>query len=206
MRLVLASEDDIEVVGEAGNGPDAVTEASRTRPDVAIIDSGLPNGDGIHAMKRIFERVPGCRVVLVSGEEDPQLLVRAFEAGAGAFVAKSSPITELIEAARAIHRGEALVPARMLAGLLASLIRRGREHDSALRYLSDLTRREREVLGLLAQGADNDGIAQRLVISPATARTHVQNTLGKLGVHSRLEAASFVNRNGLLPELAPVEM
>jgi DNA-binding NarL/FixJ family response regulator len=90
----------------------------------------------------------------------------------------------------------------MLGPLLTHLIRRHREEEEARRRLRDLTRREREVLALLAEGTDNDAIAQRLVISPETARTHVQNVLHKLGVHSRLEAAAFVLQNGVLRELA----
>jgi DNA-binding NarL/FixJ family response regulator len=90
----------------------------------------------------------------------------------------------------------------MLGALLQRLIHRRRERDAALRRMAELTRREREVLALLAQGADNDGIAQRLVISPETARTHIQNVLGKLDVHSRLEAAAFVVQNGILDDLA----
>jgi two-component system nitrate/nitrite response regulator NarL len=93
----------------------------------------------------------------------------------------------------------------MLGALLARLIRRRREQDEAIRRMSRLTRREKEVLALLAGGADNDAIAQALVISPQTARTHIQNVLGKLGVHSRLEAAAFVMQNGILDELATVE-
>ena len=90
----------------------------------------------------------------------------------------------------------------MLGALLQRLIHRRRERDEALKRMAKLTRREREVLALLAQGADNDGIAQHLVISPETARTHIQNVLGKLDVHSRLEAAAFVTQNGILDDLA----
>ncbi len=203
-RVVLAGVGDMEVVGEASDGLQAVAEAVRLRPDVALLDAQLPNGDGARATRRIVARVPGCKVVVVSGDPDQRVLLDVVEAGATAFVSKASPIQELLLAIRAVHRGEAMIPARLLAGLLSALVDRRHERDVAMRGLSELTRREREVLGLLAQGADNDGISQRLVISPATARTHVQNTLGKLGVHSRLEAASFVLRNGLLGDLVPV--
>ena len=202
VRLVLASGTDLVVVAEARDGLQAVAEAERVRPDVALLDANLPNCDGVRAAEMIRERVPECHVIVISGEEDEQVLIRALEAGASGYFTKEYPLAELIEAARAVHRGETLVPPRMLGPLLSRLIHRRRQQDDALRQLSRLTRREREVLALLADGSDNDGIAQALVISPQTARTHIQNVLGKLGVHSRLEAAAFVLQNGIKGELA----
>jgi DNA-binding NarL/FixJ family response regulator len=202
VRVVLAGVEGLEVVGEASDGVQAVAEAVRLRPDVALIDGQLPNGDGTSATRRIVGLVPGCKVIVLSGEQEQHILPQVVEAGATAFVTKASPIQDLILAVRAVHRGEAVIPPRLLPGLLSALVGRRQERDVALRGLLDLTRREREVLGLLALGAGNDLISQRLVISPATARTHVQNTLNKLGVHSRLEAAAFVMKNGLLDDLA----
>lgn len=202
VTAVLEGEPDIEVVAEAKDGLEAVAEAERTRPDVALLDAALPNCDGIRATILIRERVPECRVLVLTGEEDQATLVEAVEAGASGYLTKEFPLGELIEATRVIYRGETLIPGRMLGSLLVRLIRRRRDQDDALRQMTGLTRREREVLGLLAEGHDNNAIAQSLVISPQTARTHIQNVLGKLGVHSRLEAAAFVNQNGLLEELA----
>ena len=205
VRVVLSAEDDFEVVAEARDGIQAVSEAVRTHPDVAMLDAGLPNCDGIRATQMIVERVPHCRVIVFSGEEDERILLEAMEAGASGYLSKEAPLADLMSAARAVHRGEALVPPRMLGALLQRVIHRRRERDEALKRMTNLTRREREVLALLALGADNDLIAQRLVISPETARTHVQNVLGKLGVHSRLEAAAFVTQNGILDDLVGVE-
>ena len=204
VRVVLEAQPDLDVVGEAADGMQAVAEAERTEPDVALIDAHLPNADGIRATAMIAERVPGCRILVLSEEEDERTLISALEAGATGFVTKGSPIGQLIETARRVHSGETTIPPQMLGALLARLIRSKREHDDALRRLARLTRREREVLALLAQGADNAGIAQPLVISPETARTHVQNVLRKLSVHSRLEAAAFVVQNGLGDELVEV--
>ena len=190
---------------EARDGLQAVAEAERSQPDVVLLDASLPNCDGIRATSLIRDRVPASRVLILCGEEDDRVLVDALEAGANGFLSKGSPLSELIDAARALFRGEILIPPKMMGGLLARLIRRRREQDEAHRRLSRLTRRELEVLRFLARGADNDGIAQALVISPQTARTHVQNVLGKLGVHSRLEAAAFVTRSGLLDELLEQE-
>ena len=201
MRVVLETQPDFAVVAEASDGMQAVAEAERTEPDLALIDVNLPNGDGIRASSMIGARVPGCRILVLCEQEDERTLIASLEAGATGFVTKGSPIGQLIDTARRVHGGETTIPPQMLGALLARLIRSKREHDNAIRRLGKLTRREREVLALLAQGADNAGIAQPLVISPETARTHVQNVLGKLGVHSRLEAAAFVMQNGLLDEL-----
>lgn len=205
VRVVLSSEGDLEVVAEARDGVQAVAEAERTQPDVALLDANLPNCDGIRATNLILTRVPTCRVIVFSGQEDERILLEAMEAGASGYLSKEAPLAELIEATRAVHRGEALVPPRMLGALLQRVIHRRRERDEAIKRMGNLTRREREVLALLAQGADNDLIAQRLVISPETARTHVQNVLGKLRVHSRLEAAAFVTQNGILDDLVTAE-
>ncbi|HYY08432.1 MAG TPA: response regulator transcription factor [Actinomycetota bacterium] len=204
MKVVLETQADFQVVAEAADGMHAVAEAERIEPDLALVDSELPNGDGIRTTRMIADRTPTCRILFMSQHEDDRGLISSLEAGATGFVTKGSPIGELMEVARRVHRGETTIPPQMLGTLLASLIKSKREHDDALRRLAKLTRREREVLALLAQGADNEGIAQPLVISPETARTHVQNVLGKLGVHSRLEAAAFVIQNGLVDELVGV--
>jgi len=197
VRVVLESEADLVVVAEARDGLQAVAEAERTTPDIALLDVNLPNCNGVRATTLIKERVPDCRVLVLAGEEDQRTLISALEAGANGYLTKESPLGELISATR----GETLIPSRMLGILLATLIRRRREQGEALRRMSKLTRREKEVLGLLSAGSDNDAIAQKLVISPETARTHIQNVLAKLGVHSRLEAAAFVVQNGLQDEL-----
>ena len=203
-RVVLESLGNLEVVADAGDGLTCVSEAERTSPDVAFISMDLPGCDGIRAAAMIRERLPECGVVLLARDEELQTLVAALEAGVSGFLTKDCPLSELIEAARTVARGETLIPKSMLGPLLGKLIRRRRQQDEALTTLDRLTRREREILALLAQGADNQSIAQDLVISPETARTHIQKILGKLGVHSRLEAAAFVVRNGLLEELTGV--
>jgi two-component system NarL family response regulator len=204
VKMVLDGEPDITVVAEARDGLRAVSEAERLTPHVALIDAGLPNCDGVRATQLIGKRVASCRVLVLASGEDLNLLEAAIRAGARGFLTKERPLDELIAAARALHRGETLVPPLMLGGLLARLTRRVREQDDAIRRIARLTRREKEVLALLAEGADNEGIAQRLVVSPQTARTHIQNVLSKLDVHSRLEAAMFVTQNALLDELVPV--
>jgi DNA-binding NarL/FixJ family response regulator len=203
VRVVLESEPDLHVVAEARDGVQALAEAERLEPDVALVDASLPNSDGLQTTRRIRERVPECRVLVLGTEdEDLIMLVAALESGATGYLTKECPLADLIDATRSVHRGETLIPSRMLGPLLAQLIRRRRDQSDALKLVNQLTRREKEVLVLLADGAGNDGIAQALVISPETARTHIQNLLAKLGVHSRLEAAAFVVQNGVIDELA----
>jgi two-component system, NarL family, nitrate/nitrite response regulator NarL len=204
MRVVLDAQDDVVVVAEAADGVQALAEARLGEPNVALVNLDLPNSDGLHTTASLVDDVPSCRVLVLSEAEDEEALLQALEAGATGFLTKSSPIHELLEATRRVREGETVVPPRMLGALLGRLIARRRERDQALRLMARLTPREREVLALLARGADNAGIAQALVISPETARTHVQNVLNKLGVHSRLEAAAFVTQNGLLEELIEV--
>lgn len=202
LKSVLEGHPDIEVVAEARDGLEAVAEAERVSPDVALLDANLPHCDGIKATALIREKEGACPIVIVAAEADEATLVEAVEAGASGFLTKESPLEDLITAARAVSEGRALIPGHLLAALLTQLVRRRRERDEGAHLLSRLTRREREVLALLAEGANNDRIAEVLVISPQTARTHIQNVLGKLGVHSRLEAAALVTRVGMLEELA----
>jgi DNA-binding NarL/FixJ family response regulator len=202
VRSVLEGEPDLRVVATAGDGNRAIVEAERHQPHVALLSANLLNCDGFSATALIRSRVPTCRVVILAGDRDNVALARAIEAGASGYLPQDCPLTEVIAAIHAVDRGDVLIPPNMLGDLIERLAGRhnGREH--ARRLVASLTRREREILGLLAHGADNDAMAEELFISPQTARTHVQNVLAKLGVHSRLEAAAFVNRHALREELA----
>ena len=201
MRAVLESEAEIHVVAEARDGLEAVSEAERSLPHVAILDVDLPMSDGARTTATIKARVPECQVLVLSAREDYRSLIEVLDAGASGYLTRESPLAELIQATRAVHHGDTLVPPGMLGPLLSDLLRRKRDQDKGFERIARLTTREREVLALLAQGSDNDSIARSLVISPQTARTHIQNILGKLEVHSRLEAAAFVMQSGLLANL-----
>jgi DNA-binding NarL/FixJ family response regulator len=205
VRTRLESEADLRVVAEARNGPEAVAEAERTLPHVAILDVDLPITDGVRSTAEIRDRLPQCRVLVLGSNEDYRRLVDLLDAGASGYLTKEAPLADLIHATRAVHHGDTLVPPRMLGPLLTGLLRRRKEQDRAYDRVGRLTRREREVLALLAEGADNEGIARVLVISPQTARTHIQNIFGKLSVHSRLEAAAFVTQNGIFPDLVTAD-
>ena len=203
IRSAMESESSFEVVAMAANGDEAIEQAESIKPEIVFLDRDLSQTDGVEATRRIKTRVPECRVILLAAEADHQGLLNALEAGADGYLTKDCALSELIHAARAVHSGDVLIPGWMLGGLLSRLMRRRKTQEDALRRVWELTRREREVLSLLAEGEDNEGIAQVLVISPQTARTHIQNILGKLGVHSRLEAAAFVAQNDVLDELVP---
>jgi DNA-binding NarL/FixJ family response regulator len=200
VRMALDGQADLHVIAEARDGLQAVAEAERSRPDVALLDAALPNCDGVRATELIGERAPECRVVLVSADEDHGLLLSGVLAGASGFLTKGSPLEDLIATTRGVAAGETRISPRLLGPLLERLVHRRQEQNEAMKRISKLTRREREVLALLAEGGDNDAIAQALVISPQTARTHVQNVLGKLGVHSRLEAAALARTNDVVEE------
>jgi DNA-binding NarL/FixJ family response regulator len=207
IRSVLSLESDLRVVADASTADEAVSLAEELQPDVALVDGRLTGCDGASTTARIKRSVPHCNVLVLSGlEHDDGLLVRVVEAGASGFLMKESPLSDLIEATRAIGRGDTVIPQGLLGSLLDHLVGRRRRQDEAMHHISRLTPREREVLSYLADGADNSIIAQELFISPETVRTHVQKILGKLNVHSRLEAAAFVIYNGLQTHLVPIRI
>lgn len=201
VRAGFESQGDLVVVAEAADGVMAVAQAERCRPDVAIIDGRLAGCDGIQTTYLIKERLPRCKVILLGDTQDEAELIAAVEAGASGYFTKETPFAVVMEATRAVHLGETLIPTRMLGTVLDHLTHRRTEKDAAIRRLATLTCRERQVLALLSEGSDNEAIAEALVISPQTARTHIQNILSKLGMHSRLEAAAFVIQSGLVETL-----
>jgi DNA-binding NarL/FixJ family response regulator len=197
VRAVLEGEGEFEVVGEASSGDEILSQLDASRPDLVVLDVEIADGDeGL--VGAIKEALPGCRVLMLVESSGHSAVLRAARAGAEGFVTKESPLQGLLGAVRALRRGETVVPGHMLGPLLSTLMRQRRQEDAAFERILRLTQREKEVLALLAEGADNEAIARALVISPQTARTHIQNILGKLNVHSRLEAAAIAMQNGLL--------
>jgi DNA-binding NarL/FixJ family response regulator len=192
LRASLAAESDIEVVASAGTVEAGCAAVRLHRPDVALMDYELPDGDGAQATQRIKSDVPAVQVVMVTSFDDEAVLVRAIEAGCSGFITKHKAVSEVANAVRAAHSGEALISPSMLARLLPRL--RRREQGVGV----DLTPREMEILKLLAEGLSNAAIADRLVLSLHTVRNHVQNVIGKLGAHSKLEAVATAVREGIL--------
>jgi len=205
LRAALPGETRLEVVAEAGDGVEAVEQATRLRPDVVLIEADLPGHDGVEATRLLSRGSPNSRVLVLTDRQDVHLLSRALEAGASGCLVKDQPIAQLVRSVRAVTDGRFAIPDPLLGPLIEELIQARRQQVDVYRRFSKLTPREREVLRLLAAGGDNHSIARALVISPDTARTHIQKILSKLRVHSRLEAAAFVAANGIVHELEPVE-
>jgi len=201
IRAALDCEPDLEVVAEADNATEAVEACDRRRPDVAILDGRLPGYESVNPSCAIKERHTHCAILVLADANDLGMLTDGLGCGARGYLTKDSTVDELVDAVRAVAKGETLIPPVLLGPLLTDLIERRREHGNAFMRLAELSAREREVLALVARGLTTAAIGQKLVISPETARTHIQNILGKLELHSRLEAATFVIENGLLDHL-----
>jgi DNA-binding NarL/FixJ family response regulator len=153
---------------------------------------------GIDATRRIKEVSPSTKVVVMTAHDEDRLMVEAVEAGASGFLSKDEAADEVLSAVKAAADGEVLIDPDTLTRLLAQVAQEREEERDARKLLGDLTEREREILGLLAQGVRNEDIAKQLYISPQTVQTHVRNILGKLRVHSKLEAVAFAVRNGAI--------
>lgn len=195
LRTFLELQDGLEVVGEAANGVEAVEQARRLKPDVILMDLVMPELDGVGAMRALRQELPDSRaIVLTSFLEDDRLLP-AIQAGAAGYLLKNVEPSELAHAIRAAHRGEAIIDPSVAARLVQALA------DGATPRVAEperLTRRERQVLELIAGGRSNKRIAFELGISEKTVKTHVGHVLAKLGVTDRTQAALLAVRDGLV--------
>jgi DNA-binding NarL/FixJ family response regulator len=188
MALAMQRADDIEIVARARSIATALTEVRKYAPDVVLLDRRLPDGDGIDAIGTLNDL--GARVLVLTGEATSTVAARVAEAGGSGLVLKSAGLDELEEAVRRVAEGEAVFGAEFLAGVLSRLTGRTRS--------ATLTARERQTLGLLADGASTAEVARRLGVAVNTARNHVQRVLEKLGARSKLEAVAIARREGLL--------
>jgi len=193
IRALLATEPDIEVVGEAENGREAVAETDRLQPDVILMDLVMPEMDGIEAIRRITAQQPEARILVLTSFAADDKVFPAIKAGALGYLLKDSEPEELVGAIHQVHRGESSLHPAVARKLLQELSRPPKKPPTP----EPLTEREVEVLRLVAQGRSNQEIAEELVISEATARTHVSNILRKLHLASRTQAALYALREGL---------
>lgn len=189
---LLAGSPDILVVGEAGDGLQAVDEASRCDPQVILMDLNLPGLHGAEATRRILAAQPEVGIIILTSADVEAEVMTAIAAGALGYLAKTSPREDFLAAIRQVSRGEAWLPPRLTRKLLAHL-----KPQSAAVTPDRLTGREGEVLALLARGRSNRSIARELAIAEVTVRTHVSHILDKLGVSNRVEAALHALRSGL---------
>jgi DNA-binding NarL/FixJ family response regulator len=196
-RSLLEDEDDLEVVGEAGDGARAVELARSARPDVVLMDIRMPVMDGLEATRRIAadELLAGVRVLVLTTFELDEYVFEALAAGASGFLLKN-PV-ELLRSVRVVADGEALLSPSVTRRLIAEFTTRPRPAGPPVE-LAALTDREREVMALAATGLSNEEIAERLVVSPATARTHVSRAMVKLGARDRAQLVVFAYQSGLV--------
>jgi DNA-binding NarL/FixJ family response regulator len=190
LRGMLAAEPDIEVVGEAASGPEAVTLAGRLRPDVILMDLRMPGGDGVEAIRQL----PGATVVVLTTYDSDADILRAVEAGAAGYLLKDTPRAVLADRVRAAASGETVL-APTVAGRLMGRMRA----EPATSRAEQLSARETEVLTLVARGLTNAQIARRLYLSEATVKTHLLRACAKLGVSGRTAAVTKAIETGALP-------
>lgn len=198
-RSILADEDDIEVVGEAGDGEQAIALARELRPDVVLMDIRMPGLDGLEATRRITAdaRLEGVKVVILTTFDVDDYVYGALRAGASGFLVKDTEPMELLHGVRVVARGDALIAPAVTRRLIAEFAGRSKQPDPSPR-LNALTEREREVMGLVGAGLSNDEIAQRLVLSPATAKTHVSRIMTKLDVRDRAQLVILAYESGMI--------
>lgn len=200
LRVLLDSEDDIAVVGEAGDGETTVDIARATSPDVVLMDISMPGVDGVEATRRIAAdpALDGVRVLILTSFETDEYLFEALRGGASGFLAKDAGPARVLEAVRVVAAGESLLAPSATRRLIDELTRWPERCAGVPALLEELTEREREVLTLVAYGLTNQQIAQRLIVSPATAKTHVSRTMTKLHAHDRAQLVVLAYQSGLV--------
>jgi DNA-binding NarL/FixJ family response regulator len=199
-RMVLEGEDDIEVVGEVGDGAAAIAAADALRPDVVLMDVRMPTMDGIAATQVIAQRCPDVRVVVITTFELDEYVVGALRAGAAGFLLKNIEPAALIDAVRTVVRGDALIDPAMTRSLIDYAMRQRDEPAGAVdpQLLEQLSSREREVLTMLSRGMSNAQVAAALFLGEATVKSHVSNMLVKLQLRSRVQAVVLAYETGLV--------
>jgi DNA-binding NarL/FixJ family response regulator len=199
-RALLERADDIEVTGEAGDGAEAVERAFADRPDVVLMDVRMPGVDGLEATRRITSdrRLADVRVIVLTTFNLDDYVFAALHAGASGFLLKDVEPDELRDAVRVVARGDALLAPAVTRRLIREFVAQPGRHRPPPVQLEQLTEREREVMALVAAGLSNQEIAERLVISPATAKTHVSRTMMKLNAHDRAQLVVLAYETGLV--------
>lgn len=187
----LNAVEDIVVVGEAASGAEALALAFELSPDIVLLDISMPGWDGLTTTEKIATACPATKIIIVTVSEDRDTLLKAFKAGANAYVLKGAPAQELVEAVRLTMKGEVYVSQAIAADMLLALTQR-----AALDPLQELTSREKEILALIATGLTNREIGEQLFLSEKTIKHYVTNILQKLQVRSRLEAALLALKPG----------
>ena len=200
LRALLNAEPDIEVVGEAPDGAAAVEAANEAQPDVIVMDIQMPRLDGVSATRAILAREHGNgpRVLVVTTFDLDEYVYEALRAGASGFLLKNAPPEELVKAVRVVANGDALLAPQVTKRLIEAFSRQPASPPAPPTTLDQLTPREREVLALLARGLSNAEIAERLIVSHGTVKTHVERVLMKLDLRDRIQAVVLAYETGLI--------
>jgi two-component system response regulator NreC len=197
LHMLLASEPDMQIVGEAGSANEAIARAKELRPDVILMDIGLPDMSGIEATKKIRESCPESAVVALTIHEDEEYFFKMLDAGAKGYVPKRAAPEELITAIRAAAVNEVYLYPSLAKFLVRDYLTQDHKADEAS-AMDDLTDREREVLQYLAEGKSNEEIGESLVIAPKTVGRHRENIMRKLNLHSRADLVRYAIRKGII--------
>lgn len=197
LRMLLGNEDDVEIIGEAGTAAEALASAANLKPDVILMDIGLPDKSGIEATREIKAQFPNVAIVALTIHEDEEYFFKMLEAGASGYVPKRAAPDELLTAIRAAAHGEVYLYPSM-AKLLVRDYLVSEPADKERPAGKELTDREQEVLTHLAEGESNEEIAKALVISPKTVARHRENIMHKLNLHSRAELVRYAIRKGII--------
>ena len=200
VKAVLAARSDMEVVGEAGNGLEAVALARETMPDVILMDITMPGCDGLEATRRIKREMPYVKVFMLTVSDDDENLFEAIKSGAQGYLTKDLKAQQLFDVLEGLARGEAAFSGVIAAKILREFEKTSRGTDGELEATEPLTEREIEVLQLVVEGKSNQEIAQSLVISESTVKNHLRNILGKLHLRNRIQAAVYAVRQGLVED------
>ena len=198
-RALLDAQDDMKVIGEAENGDDAVRLVTSLNPDVVLMDIRMPRCDGLEATRRIVadELLTQVKIIILTTFDLDEYIFEALQSGASGFLVKDTEPIDLIRGIQAVARGDALLSPGVTRRLIAEFARSTRK-TGPVPDLEALTEREREVMALVAGGLSNDEIAERLIISPATAKTHVSRAMVKLGARDRAQLVVFAYESGLV--------
>ena len=194
LSSMLSRERDIQVVGEAGNGTEAIKKAGELQPDIILMDLRMPEVDGVEAMCQIRVRNPDMKFIVLTTYDNDEYIFKGIEVGARAYLLKDAPREELFKAIRAIYRGESLIQPAVAGKVLDRLAELSRQ----VQTLERLSEREVEVLKLIAKGASNKLIATTLCIGESTVKTHIQSIFQKLEVNDRTEAVTEAIKKGII--------
>ena len=198
LRLMLDAQDDLDVIGEATSGDEAIAQVEELRPDIVLMDVRMPGVDGITATRRIVEARPDVRIIILTTFDLDQYAFGALRAGASGFLLKDAGPQQLCGAVRAVHAGDATISPRVTRRMLELFADKVPDETTPAPTVDALTARETEILMAIAEGLNNDELAARFFLSESTVKTHVGRVLMKLQLRDRVQAVLFAHRNGLV--------